>query len=59
MVEDGSAAPANVGVLSFVVVPLGGEEITGADGAAVSIVILIAEEAGDVPPEFVAFAVML
>jgi hypothetical protein len=50
----------NVGVLSLVTVPLNGDEIIGASGATVSIVMLTAEEAAEVyPAEFVALAVIL
>jgi hypothetical protein len=59
-VEEASAVPVNVGVLSFVTVPLVGLDIAGADGATVSIVMLTADEAGDVlPAASVAFAVTL
>jgi hypothetical protein len=59
-VEDASAVPLNIGVVSVVEVPLGGSEISGADGAVVSIVTLVAAEAGDTfPAASVAFAVML
>jgi hypothetical protein len=59
-VEDASAVPVIVGVLSLVAVPLDGLEIIGADGAVVSIVIVTAVEAGDVlPAASVAFAVIL
>jgi hypothetical protein len=59
-VEEASDDPENAGVLSLVVVPLAGLDITGADGADVSIVMLTAVEAGEVlPAASVALAVML
>jgi hypothetical protein len=59
-VDDASAVPVNVGVLSLVVLPLAGLDITGAAGAMVSIVMLTATEAGDVlPAASTAFAVIL
>ena len=59
-VEDASAEPVNVGVLSLVVLPLRGLDIEGAVGARVSTVMLIAVEAGDMlPAASTAFAVML
>jgi hypothetical protein len=59
-VDNASAVPAKVGVVSVVLVPLDGLDIVGANGATVSIVMLIADEAGDVLPALsVAFAVML
>jgi hypothetical protein len=59
-VDDASAEPVNVGVLSLVVLPLKGLDIEGAAGARVSTVMLIAEEAGDMlPAASTAFAVML
>jgi hypothetical protein len=59
-VDRASAVPVNIGVLSFVVVPLAGLDITGADGATVSIVMLMADDAGEVFPDgSVAFAVTL
>ena len=59
-VEDASAVPVNVGVLSLVAVPLAGVEMTGAEGATVSIVMATADEAGEVFPALsVAFADIL
>ena len=59
-VDKASAVPLKVGVLSLVVVPLAGLEITGAVGAIVSIVMLVEAETGDVlPAASVASAVML
>ena len=60
IVEEASAVPENVGVLSDVVVPLDGFDMLGAAGATVSIVMLWLEDLGEVFPALsVAFAVML
>ena len=42
--------PLNVGVVSSVLVPLAGLDITGAAGAMVSVVMLTAADAGEVFP---------
>jgi hypothetical protein len=42
-VDDASALPVNVGVLSFVLVPLTGLDIIGAVGAVVSVVEIVLE----------------
>jgi hypothetical protein len=59
-IEEASAVPVKVGVVSFVLVPLDGLDMTGAFGATVSTVILTADDDAEVlPARFVAFAVML
>ena len=63
-VEDASAVPENVGVVSVVLEPDAGDVMDGASGAVVSggviIVIVTAAEASDVlPAASVAVAVML
>ena len=59
-VDKASAVPLKVGVVSLVLLSLAGLDITGADGATVSIVTLTAEDAGDMFPALsVAFPVML
>ena len=59
-VDEASAVPENVGVVSVVLVPLAGLDITGAAGATVSIVMLTADETGDTLPALsVDVAVML
>ena len=59
-VDKASAVPVNVGVVSVVLDPLAGVDITGEAGAIVSTVTLTACDAGDAFPELsVAFAVIL